>query len=235
MKKELDIRNQRLMERAKELTLKNREATVSAFKRRPSGFYTADHILFYIAAAANIIIYIINFFACQLALEMYTAIDVGKKTQFRNMSAIAAVLLFAAIVLIIFKVGKDKCYVFSFAAGLIATIPMTTMFILGKEAIQLFNSPLKYFLVYAAPSLVMLFSIGHIFFVILSEKRAISKKYDDIVNSIYEQHKDDDSIMTGAEWDKAIEDYVDNPYGKEKMKKSLRRKKEIIDNEAEEE
>ena len=97
------------------------------------------------------------------------------------------------------------------------------MFILGKEAIQLFNSPLKYFLVYAAPSLVMLFSIGHIFFVILSEKRAISKKYDDIVNSIYEQHKDDDSIMTGAEWDNAIENYVDNPYGKEKMKKSLRR------------
>ena len=139
------------------------------------------------------------------------------------MSIIAAVLLFTAIVLIIFKVGKDKCYVFSLAAGLIATVPMTTMFILGKEAIQLFNSPLKYFLMYAAPSLVMLISIGHIFFVILSEKRAISKKYDDIVNSIYEQHKDDDSIMTGAEWDNAIENYVDNPYGKEKMKKSLRR------------
>ena len=222
MKKELDIRNQRLMERARELTLKNREDTVSAFKRRPSAFYTADHILFYISAAINIIIYIINFFACQLALELYTTIDVGKKTQFR-MSIIAAVLLFTAIVLIIFKVGKDKCYVFSLAAGLIATVPMTTMFILGKEAIQLFNSPLKYFLMYAAPSLVMLISIGHIFFVILSEKRAISKKYDDIVNSIYEQHKDDDSIMTGAEWDNAIENYVDNPYGKEKMKKSLRR------------
>ncbi len=223
MKKDLDIRNTRLMERATELALKNRADTVGAFKRRPSGFYTADHVLFYISAAVNIIIYIINFLACQLALEMYTTIDVGKKTQFRNMSAIAAVLIFAAIVLIIFKVGKDKCYIFSLVASLVATVPMTTMFILGKEAIELFHSPLKYFLMYAAPSLVMLLSIGHIFFVIISEKRAINKKYDDIVNSIYEQHKDDDSIMTNDEWDKAIEDYVDNPYGKEKMKKSLRR------------
>lgn len=62
--------------------------------------------------------------------------------------------------------------------------------------------------------------------VIRGEKKAINKKYDDIVTAIYEQNKGDaDYIMSNEDWDKAIAAYVDNPNGTEKLKKSLRRKK----------
>ena len=65
----------------------------------------------------------------------------------------------------------------------------------------------------------------HIGYVIIKEKRAINKKYDDILQSIYEQNKNtENGIMTSSDWEKAIDDYVNNPNGKKKLKKSLRKK-----------
>ena len=227
MKNRYNIQNEVLLKRARDLACENRRNTVGAFRRRPSRFYSASHVLFYIGAGVNIMLYLINFFACQQALELNSAvIDVGMKTQFRNMSVIAIVLLAAAILITVYKPGKDKCYLFSFAATAFATVPMTIMFIAGKSAVELFASPIKYFLIYLLPSLVSLLSIIYIMCVIRGEKKAINKKYDDIVTAIYEQNKGDaDYIMSNEDWDKAIAAYVDNPNGTEKLKKSLRRKK----------
>lgn len=225
MSNRTNVRNEKLMERARELALSGREDTVSSFKRRPSAFYTADHVLFYISAGVNIIIYLINFFATSLSLEINQTIDVKKVTQFRNMSVAAALLLAAAILVIVFKPWKDKCYLIAFITGTAAVIPMTVMFLLGKSATELYNSPVKYFLMYLAPEIVMYIPLIHIAFVIRGENKAIRKKYDDILQAIYEQNKArEEGIMSNEDWEKAIESYVDNPYGKEKLKKSLRRK-----------
>lgn len=165
MSKRTNVQNEKLLERAKELALKSREETVSTFKRRPGAFYTADHVLFYISAGVNIIIYLLNFFATSLSIEINQTIDIKKVTQFRNMSVAAALLLAAAIIVVIFKPLKDKCYIIAFILGSAAVIPMTIMFLLGKSAIELYNSPLKYFFMYLAPEIVMYISLLHIAFV----------------------------------------------------------------------
>ncbi len=218
-------KNDRLLQRAAELAIKNRNQTVGSFKTRPSGFYTADHVLFYISVGINMIIYLINFFAMMLKLEIDSAIDVAKITQFRNMSIIAVILLAISVITVVYKFGKDKCYLFAFTTLLLAVVPMTTLFLLGKETVELFNSPIKYFLMYFAPSIVSVGCLIHIGSIIFGEKRAINKKYDDILQAIYEQNKSDENqIMTAEEWDAAIDKYIDNPSGKEKQKRSLKNK-----------
>lgn len=226
MKKNSDMRNEKLLERAKEIALKNQAQTTSAFKIRPSGFYTADHILFYLSSGINIIIYLLYFFGTLMWLEDGTDKSIEKVTPLRNISATASILLAIAIIMVVFKFKKDKCYIFALVSVLIAVIPMTTHLLLGKTMVDLvFGSPFKYFLKFFAPSLVTISSLLHILFVIRREKKAINKKYDDILNSIYEQNKgDEERIMSNDEWENAINSYIENPYGKEKLKKSLRRK-----------
>ena len=227
MSKKSSVQNGKLYSKAKELAIKGLNETASPFKRRPSIFYKLDHILFYIGTVINTIIYLINFFALNLSLEINPGIDVGKVTQFRNMSIIAVILLGIAMIITAYKFGKDKCYLYSFIVSLAAIVPMTTFFILGKTSFEFYHSPLKYFLMYFGASTLSLIGLVHITYVIIKEKRAISKKYDDILQSIYEQNKNlEHGIMTSADWDKAIDDYVNNPNGKEKLKKSLRKKEQ---------
>lgn len=229
MSKRSSVQNEKLYIKAKELAIKGLNETVSPYKRRPSIFYKLDHIMLYTGTIINIIIYLINYFALNLRLEINSskAIDVAQTTQFRNMSLIAVILLGIAITITAYKFGKDKCYFFSFVVSLTAIIPMTTFFLLGKTSFELYHSPFKYFLMYFGATTLSLIGYCHICYVIVKEKRAINKKYDDILQSIYEQNKNiENGIMTAADWDKAIDDYINNPNGKEKLKKSLRKKEE---------
>ena len=227
MSKRSSVQNEKLHIKAKELAIKGLTETVSPYKRRPSIFYKLDHIMLYTGTIINIIIYLINFFALSLSLDINPAVDVDKVTQFRNTSLIAVILLGIAIIITAYKFGKDKCYLFSFVVSLGAIVPMTTFFLLGKTSFELYHSPLKYFLMYFGATTLSLIGYCHICYVIVKEKRAINKKYDDVLQSIYEQNKNiENGIMTTADWEKAIDDYVNNPNGKEKLKKSLRKKEE---------
>ncbi|MBQ5889883.1 MAG: hypothetical protein IIW73_02885 [Clostridia bacterium] len=229
MSKRSSAQNEKLYIKAKELAIKGLNETVSPYKRRPSIFYKLDHIMLYGGTIINIIIYLINYFALNLRLEINSskAIDVAQTTQFRNMSLIAVILLGIAIIITAYKFGKDKCYLFSFLVSLGAIVPMTTFFLLGKTSFELYHGLLKYFLVYFGATILSLIGYCHICYVIVKEKRAINKKYDDILQSIYEQNKNiENGIMTTADWEKAIDDYINNPNGKEKLKKSLRKKEE---------
>ena len=225
MSKRSSVQNEKLYLKAKELALKGMEEKVGSFKKRPSFFYKLDHTLFYIGTIINTVIYLINFFALTLSLEINPAIDADKVTQFRNTSIISAVLLGIALIITAYKLGKDKCYLYSFIISLAAIIPMTIFFLLGKTSVELYHSPVKYFLMYFGASTISILPLIHISYVIIKEKRAINKKYDDILQSIYEQNKNtENGIMTSSDWEKAIDDYVNNPNGKEKLKKSLRKK-----------
>ncbi len=226
MKNNFDINNELLLERAKELALKKRAETVRPFLRRPSSFFTFDHILFYIAAVANILLYLINFFACQQALLLNSdTVDVAKKTMFRNTSVFSAVLLGAAIIVIAYRLFKDKCYIISAAISFVAIFPMTFMFVLGVNPVELRMNPMKFVPLYFGPALLICLALIHIMIIIISEKRAIKKKYNDIITAIYEQNKDTESgMMSTEDWEKAIAAYIENPNGKEKLKKSLRKK-----------
>lgn len=229
MSKRSSVQNEKLYLKAKELAIKGLTETVSPYKRRPSIFYKLGHIMLYTGTVINIIIYLINYFALNLRLEINSskAIDVAQTTQFRNMSLIAVILLGIARIITAYKFGKDKCYLYSFIVSLGAIVPMTTFFLLGKTSFELYHSPLKYFLMYFGATTLSLIGYIHICYVIVKEKRAINKKYDDILQSIYEQNKNiENGIMTAADWEKAIDDYVNNPNGKEKLKKSLRKKEE---------
>ena len=229
MSKRSYVQNEKLYIKAKELAIKGLTETVSPYKRRPSIFYKLGHIMLYTGTVINIIIYLINYFALNLRLEINSskAIDVAQTTQFRNMSLIAVILLGIARIITAYKFGKDKCYLYSFIVSLGAIVPMTIFFLLGKTSFELYHSPLKYFLMYFGATTLSLIGYIHICYVIIKEKRAINKKYDDILQSIYEQNKNiENGIMTAADWEKAIDDYVNNPNGKEKLKKSLRKKEE---------
>ena len=177
MSKRSSAQNEKLYIKAKELAIKGLNETVSPYKRRPSIFYKLDHIMLYGGTIINIIIYLINYFALNLRLEINSskAIDVAQTTQFRNMSLIAVILLGIAIIITAYKFGKDKCYLFSFVVSLGAIVPMTTFFLLGKTSFELYHSPLKYFLMYFGATTLSLIGYCHICYVIVKEKRAINK------------------------------------------------------------
>ena len=176
MSKRSSVQNEKLHIKAKELAIKGLTETVSPYKRRPSIFYKLDHIMLYTGTVINIIIYLINFFALSLSLDINPAVDVDKVTQFRNTSLIAVILLGIAIIITAYKFGKDKCYLYSFIVSLGAIVPMTIFFLLGKTNFELYHSPLKYFLMYFGATTLSLIGYCHICYVIVKEKRAINKK-----------------------------------------------------------
>ena len=70
MSKKSSVQNEKLYSKAKELAIKGLNETASPFKRRPSIFYKLDHIMLYGGTIINIIIYLINYFALNLRLEI---------------------------------------------------------------------------------------------------------------------------------------------------------------------